>query len=243
MADTNFPDFDPSIAAQYGDGYSNISGMELFGNPFYDSNALLMLFIRFGFNLLVSWVIIHLLYYRKGKRRDYYFTFFMFSVTMFLLIYLLDNVKIEIGLTLGLFAIFGIIRYRTETVPIREMTYLFIIIGVAVINGLATSVSYLELIATNLLFILAIWAFESTQFLKYNSSKLILYDKIHLITPDKREDMIADITRRIGLKVVRVEIGHVDFLRDVAFVKVHYDATGEQQSTIENITKIGEYNG
>jgi len=243
FVEDKFPDYDPSIAAQYGEGYSNISGMELFGNPFYDSNALWMLLIRFGFNLLISGIIIHFLYYKKGKRREYYFTLFMFSITMFLLIYLMDNVKIEIGLTLGLFAIFGVIRYRTETVPIREMTYLFIIIGIAVINGLATSVSYMELIATNLFFVLAILVFESSKFLKINPSKLILYDKIHLVTTEKREEMMADIAKRTGLSVTRVEIGHIDFLRDVAFVKVHYDANGEQPSSIENITKIGEYNG
>ncbi|WP_243350297.1 DUF4956 domain-containing protein [Parabacteroides sp. FAFU027] len=238
-----FPDFDPSIAQQYGEGYSNITGMELFGNPFFDSNAFWMLTIRFGFNLLVSAILIHCLYFRKGKRRDYYFTLFMFSITMFLLIYLMDNVKIQIGLTLGLFAIFGVIKYRTESVPIREMTYLFIIIGVSVINGLATSVSYMELIATNLFFILAVWALESTKFLKITPSKLILYDKIHLITVDKREEMIADIAKRTGLKVLSVEIGHIDFLRDIAFVKVHYDLNGEEPCTIENITKLGEYNG
>src|SRR5574344_2388801 len=99
----------------------------------------------------------HMLYYRKSGRRDYYNTFLLFSVTIFLLIFLLDNVKLQMGFALGLFAIFGMIRYRTETVPIREMTYLFMIIGISVINGLATSVSYTELLTTNLIFIVMTW--------------------------------------------------------------------------------------
>ncbi len=123
------------------------------------------------------------------------------------------------------------------------MNYLFIIIGISVINGLATSVSYMELIATNLFLVLAIWVFESSISLISNQLKLILYDKIHLITADKREEMIADISKRTGLIVIRLEIGHIDFLRDVAFVKVHYEASAGDLSTIENITKIGDYNG
>lgn len=243
MAETNFPDYDPGIAAQYGQGYSNVTGMEYFGSPFYDSNALIMLLIRFGFNLLITWFLIHLLYYPKAKRRDYYFTFFMFSITMFLLIYLMDNVKVQIGLTLGLFAIFGVIRYRTETVPIREMTYLFIIIGVAVINALATNVSYIELITTNVIFVIAVWAFESTRFLKHVSFKMIVYDKIHLITPDKRKEMEADIAKRTGLEVNRLEIGSIDFLRDTCLVKVYYEAIDKQLNSIDQVTKISDYNG
>ena len=97
--------------------------------------------IRFALNLLVCWLLVHFFYYKKSRRRDYYFTFMLFSITIFFLIFLMDNVKVQIGFALGLFAIFGMIRYRTETVPIREMTYLFVVVGISVINGLAMTVS------------------------------------------------------------------------------------------------------
>ena len=147
----NYPEFDPSIAAEFGDGASVATFL---GAPLFQADSLLNLLIRFGFNLLVSWIIVQFFYYKKSRRRDYYVTFMLFSAVMFLLIFLMENVKLGIGLTLGLFAIFGVIRYRTETVPIREMTYLFVIIGTSVINGLALNIPYTDLFVGNLLLLL-----------------------------------------------------------------------------------------
>jgi hypothetical protein len=115
------------------------------------------LLIRFLLNTAVIALIVRVFYYPKSKRRDYFVTFILISISVFLLIFLMGGVKLKVGFALGLFAIFGIIRYRTESVPIREMTYLFLIIAVSAINGLATSISYVELLATNLLFIISIW--------------------------------------------------------------------------------------
>ena len=196
--------------------------LDFLGIPLFDIQSLLQLVVRFGFNFLVSWVIVHVLYYKKSGRRDYYNTFLLFSVTVFLLIFLLDNVKLQIGFALGLFAIFGMIRYRTETVPIREMTYLFMIIGISVINGLAMTVSYAELFTTNMIFIVITWFLEYNKTIKHTDSKIILYDKIKLIVPEKEDELMADLKQRTGLNIVRLEIGNIDFLKDSAYIKIYF---------------------
>ncbi len=155
----------------------------------------------------------------------------------------MENVKLQIGFTLGLFAIFGMIRYRTETVPIREMTYLFVIIGISVINGLAMTVSYAELVLTNFLLISLTWVLESQKILKHTSTKLILYEKIELVVPEKRLELLADLEKRTGLKIDKIEVGHIDFLRDVAFIKLYYILEKGENNSIDNITKINQYNG
>ena len=160
-----------------------------------DWYGLAELLIRFVLNTAVIALIVRVFYYPKSKRRDYFFTFILISISVFLLIFLMGGVKLKIGFALGLFAIFGIIRYRTESVPIREMTYLFLIIAVSAINGLATSNSYMELLATNLLFIISIWALESNRWVKHVASKLVMYDNISLITPENEQALIEDLKR------------------------------------------------
>lgn len=206
--------------------------------PFWDTQSMLQLLLRFGANMLICWIIIQFFYYKKGGRRDYYFTFLLFSVTVFLLIFLLDNVKLQLGFALGLFAIFGMIRYRTETVPIREMTYLFEIIGIAVINGLAMTVSYMELVVTNLIFVIVTFLLEWNKVLKRVSSKVILYEKIQLIHPDKYNELVADLKLRTGLNIQKVEVGNIDFLRDVAYIKVFYEPSNNQSLSPINSTDL-----
>lgn len=193
--------------------------------PFFEAQSLIHLLIRFSLNVLICWLIIQRFYYRKGGRRDFYLTFLLFAVTVFLLIFLLENVKLQMGFALGLFAIFGMIRYRTETVPIREMTYLFVIIGISVINGLAMTASYSELIVTNGLFVIFIWILESSRVLKRTSNKVILYDKIDLIVPERQDELIRDLKARTGLNVLKIDIGNIDFLRDVAYIRVYFTPT------------------
>ena len=231
--------FDPSIAAEFGEN----STIDFLGVALFDATSLLHLLMRFVFNMLVCWVLVQFFYYKKSKRRDYYVTFIMFSTTMFLLIFLMKNVDLHIGLTLGLFAIFGMMRYRTETVPIREMTYLFVITGISVINGLSMTVSYAELVATNLLFVILAYIIENQKVLKHTSSKLVLYEKIDLIVPEKREELKADLEKRTGLKIEKLEIGHIDFLRDVAFVKIYYVLSPGESNSIDSIGKINQYVG
>lgn len=233
------PDFDSSIAEEF--GYDIAGGASFLGVQLFDTQSFLHLLIRFGFNLLVSWIIVQFLYYRKGGRKDYYLTFMVFASAMFLLIFLMESVKLQIGLTLGLFAIFGVIRYRTETVPIREMTYLFVIITVAVINGLALNITYAELVVANLLLISLIAVMEYLHKGPQTSTKLVMYDRIENIVPEKRAELIADLEKRLGLTIVDVEVGHVDFLKDSAFVKVTYNLEKGKTNTIDTITRAKDY--
>ena len=164
---------------------------------------------------------------------------------MFLLIFLMDSVKLQIGLTLGLFAIFGVIRYRTETVPVREMTYLFVIITVAGINGLALNISYAELLIANLLIFGLIAVLESrlgNRLRKELTCKIVLYDRIENIVPARRDELVSDLEKRIGVKVEKLEIGHVDLLKDAAFIKVYYYLAPGEQNGINTITREKDFN-
>lgn len=240
MLQSDFPEFDPTIAKEY--GAEGFTGPDFMGIPLFQDDALIQLMMRFGFNMLICWIIIRYFYYSKSGRRDFLFTFTLFSVTIFLLIFLLDSVRLQIGMALGLFAIFGIIRYRTETVSIREMTYLFVIIGISVINGLAMTISYSELLVTNALFIGAIALMESRRFVKHTSSKAILYEKIDLIKPEKSEELKADLEERTGLKILKIEVGHIDFLRDVAFIKIYYRPENNEPNSIDTLTRLNQFN-
>lgn len=196
--------------------------------------------IRLIINTVSITVIVRAFYYPKIKRRDYYFTFTLVGLSIFMLIYLMGGVKLKIGFALGLFAIFGIIKYRTEQVPIREMTYLFVIISVAAINGLATRISYFELLMVNLIFIVTLAVCENTVWLKHVPTKLITYDNVKLVSPDKEEELKADLEKRLGLKIIRVEVGNVDFLKDSAMIKIYYEPVMDEFGTIENVTRNGK---
>ena len=231
--------FDPDIAREFG-GDAFESGF--LGVPLVDMTSLWTLLLRFAFHFLVCWVIVRCFYYPKSRRNDYYFTFMLFAVTIFLLIIQMDNMKMAISFALGLFAIFGMIRYRTETLKVREMTYLFIIIGISIINGLALTVSYIELLVTNALFIISIWLFESNILASRRiETKIILYDKIENAKHGREDELIADLKERTGLDITNVEVGHIDFLRDVACVKVTYKPFSKTQNTINNITKLKDF--
>lgn len=214
--------------------------LELLDTPLIDVADMGELLLRFVFNSFFVWLIIHKLYYPKSQRRDYYFTFALISVSIFFLIFLLGSVKIKVGFALGLFAIFGIIRYRTESMSVREMTYLFVIIAVSVINALAVTLSYAELIVANVIFLACIRLCENIPWLKHVSEKLVLYDRIELITPERKEELLSDLKERLGLPIVRVEVGAVDFLRDTAMLKVYYE--DNQPNSVNGLLKLPKYN-
>ncbi|MDR1223041.1 MAG: DUF4956 domain-containing protein [Tannerella sp.] len=230
-------DYDPGIAAEYAAEIAG-KGLVFMDVAVFDANAFWLLLLRFTFNLIVCWVIIQFFYYRKSRRKDYYFTFMLFSVTVFLLLFLLQSIPMQIGFALGLFAIFGMIRYRTETVQIREMTYLFVIIGISVVNGLSMDVPYASVAIANVLFVAVTWLLESNRFLKHTSTKIVLYEKIELIHPEKYGEMLSDLKQRTGLDITKVEVGHIDFLRDAAYLKIYYKADRDEINTIDSITRF-----
>ena len=207
--------------------------------------------LRFFICLVVNWVIVHLLYFRKAKRRDFYFTFMIISVAIYFLVYLMmgmDRGKATMGVGLGLFGIFSIMRYRTDTMPVREMTYLFVVVCLSVVHAMASSLGIdddglmigtplPELIVIDLITIAVIILFE--RHLKMDASKLVQYDRIELIKPERRQELIADLRERTGLKVLNVEVGAIDFLRDMVMLRVYYDSeANKRDKNLDNMLKI-----
>jgi len=208
--------------------------MEIFGSPLYDEDFLELLF-RLVINFSVAFVIIRLIYYPVHNRKDYLFTYFIFNLLIFFVSYLLSGVKLQLGFAFGLFAIFGILRYRTEQLAIKEMTYLFVVIAIAIINALANKkISYSELLFTNLAIIAVTYLLEKRWLLRHETSKTITYEKIDLIKPANQQQLIEDLTERTGLKINRVQVGRIDFLRDTARVRIFYFEDENAQSFDDN---------
>lgn len=202
-----------------------------------DVNHTKELLIAFLINLIAIMIVVRALYYPKCKRGEFFFTYILIAISTFMLIYVLGDVKLKAGIALGLFAIFSIIRYRTEQVAIREMTYLFIIIAISAINGLTVSeLSYGEVLIINLLFIFSIWVCESKLLISHYSYKVIKYDNVNLIIPEKRDELIADLEKRTGLKIEKVEVGAIDFLKDAAIVKMYYRSK-ESNNSVDTTLK------
>ncbi len=195
---------------------------EFLNIPLFDDDFLKMVF-RFFLNTAFLTIIIQWLYYKSVKKRDYLFTYYMIGVIVFFLCFTLKKYELDIGMALGLFAIFGIIRYRTNPVPIKEMTYLFVIIGVSVINSLANQkMSYAEIIGANIIIVSTIYIIERIWFRENTLSKNIIYDKIENIKPEMHDLLILDLEERTGLKITEVEIGKIDFLKDTTSIKIKY---------------------
>lgn len=200
-----------------------ISDIELFGSDLFDKKDFIELLVRSVFNFLIVGYIVRYLYYPATKNKDYLFTYLLISVTVFFLCFLLENVKLELGFALGLFAIFGIIRYRTDPIPIKEMTYLFIIIGISVMNALVNKkISHAEVVFTNLIFIALTYGLEKIWLLKHESRKNITFEKIELIVPERRQELLEDLKQRTGLDITRVEVKSIDFLRDTAQLRIFF---------------------
>ena len=198
------------------------------------------LFLSLLINLITVWVVVHFFYYPKGRRRDYYFTFIMLSVSIFMLIALLleDSADMGIGAALGLFAIFGIIRYRTESVPIREMTYLFFLVALSVLNGKSDSLTLLEQIIVNAAFVVCVWICENFLTHSNEGCKFVKYDNIELIKPERYDELKADLEERLGLKIIRVEVGAVDFLTDMTMLRVFYLDSEKRIKSVDRQLKI-----
>lgn len=196
------------------------------------SSDFIHMLLRLFISIVVNLIVIDRLYYQKSKRREFYFTFMLISMAIFLLVFFMIFVledmkgKTGIGIGIGLFGIFSIMRYRTDTMPVREMTYLFVLISLSVVNALAATTSLTELLITNAIVVIAIWMCEKR--LRIRPCKLIQYDRIELVKPEKRAELIADLEQRLGFTVKSIEVGGIDLLRDMAILKVYYE---------DNITK------
>ncbi len=202
--------------------------------------------LRFALSSAVIFLLIDRLYYPKSKRRDFYFTFMLISVAIFFLVYFMmgmDRGKATMGVGLGLFGIFSIMRYRTDTMPVREMTYLFIIVCLSVVHAMSDETGRTpdqvlcdmgKLLTIDI--IVLIFTFICEKRLKMQSTKLIQYDRIDLIKPDKREELKADLEERLGLDIVRIEVGGVDFLRDSAVLRVTYK--GKARNEVDTMYEV-----
>lgn len=195
---------------------------DLLGVPLYDDDFL-KLVVRFAINLTFLTVVVGGVYYRQSRSKDYLFTYYMLNVVVFLICFTLKKLELELGMALGLFAIFGVLRYRTDTIPIREMSYLFMVIGLAVINSLANrKVSWTELAFANLAVTALPALLESLPLLRQESREDVLYERIDLIRPENHAELIADLQQRTGLHLTRIELGQIDLLRDTVSITVFY---------------------
>jgi hypothetical protein len=210
---------------------------------FFDlSYDFMVMFSRLLINVLATWIIIDRLYFRKSHRRDFYFTFMLIPIAIFFIVFFMIFVledmkgKTSMGVGIGLFGIFSIMRYRTDTMPVREMTYLFVITAVSLVNAVSVGAPLFEVILTNVIIILAVWLCERR--LKTRPTRIIQYDRIELITPERRPELIADLEKRLGVKVVKVDIGAIDFLRDMAMIRVSYE--GDDTTSIGSELKLSK---
>jgi hypothetical protein len=210
--------------------------IKLFEIEIIDFGSFIELIVRFGVNTGVLLLLVRWLYYSNTRRKDYLFTFMIIGSIIFLLCYLLGSVKIQIGFALGLFAIFGIIRYRTDQIPIKEMTYLFLVVAISAINALVNKkISVAEIFFSDVAIVFLTYGFEKLWLLKHESVKEIVYEKIDLIKPDRYNELVTDLQERTGIAVIkRVEVGKIDFLRDVCRLRIHYEETGIYINSADN---------
>ena len=244
--------------------------MEVLARFFTENVNLLNLLVSTALNTFFVWVIVHYFYYPKGRRRDYYFSFILMSISVFALIYLLlgSDKSVGTGVALGLFAISSIVRYRTESVPIREMTYLFLLVALSVMNGkIGSSLYFLEhsplpkdpermvevplnpldgllvtmvyIIGLSLLFIFVIWVAEKLLQRSYTEGcKYVRYDNIELIRPDRYDELVADLSERLGVEIDRVEVGAVDFLKDMTMLRVFYRDSDARIKPVDRMFRL-----
>jgi len=195
----------------------------ILGSKWIDYGDFYEMLLRFVINFSVATILIRVIYYPIHKRKDYLFTYFLFNILIFFVCILLNGVKLKLGFAFGLFAIFGILRYRTEQLPIKEMTYLFMIIAIAIVNSLSDKkVSLAELMLVNGVIVLATYLLEKVFLLKHESRKSILYEKIENVKPENHNQLITDLKERTGLNIHSVQIGKIDFLRDTVRIIVYY---------------------
>jgi hypothetical protein len=195
----------------------------ILGSKIIDFDDFFEMILRFLINFTVVFMLVRVIYYPIHKRKDYLVTFFLINILIFFVCIVMKDVKMNMAFAFGLFAIFGILKYRTEQLPIKEMTYLFMVIAIAVLNSLAgKKISFAELMLVNGTIILATYLLERVFLLKHESRKSIVYEKIENVKPENHAQLLADLEDRTGLSINRIQIGKIDFLRDKVKVVVYY---------------------
>jgi hypothetical protein len=221
------------IIKQLKDSIKNVQALENFmdGNVTSQATDYVELVSRFGINLLAVIILVRFIYYTTHKNKEFLFTFFLFNLLNFLICILLSTTKIKIGFAFGLFAIFSIMRYRTVTVPVKEMGYFFVCVALGIINSLATvEDNYIILIVCNVFILGLTLMLDKFVSLTHENVKEIVYERIDLIKPDRRNEMTQDLIERTGLPIHRIEIKNINFLRDVAYVNIFYYAKNNENT-------------
>jgi hypothetical protein len=209
-------------AAPSGPGRKPATRMKFFGMNLFHEDLWEMVF-KFGLDAAVVFILIRLIYYPVHRKKENLFTYFVFNFLIFFLCLLMNNVKLSMGFGFGLFAVFSIIRYRTEQLEVKDMTYLFAAICLAVINALAgKKISLAELAFTNGMILVLVYVLEQVWLTRHEAMRQLLYERIELIKPANREALYADLRERLGIHVSRVEIGRIDLLRDTVLLRVFY---------------------
>jgi hypothetical protein len=178
-------------------------------------------FIRLAIDFISVFILIRFIYFKEYKNRENFFTLFIFNLIIFLITFILNKSDMSMGAAFGLFAVFSMLKYRTEGITTKEMTYLFLVIAMGLITALSKG-SWLELSLINAIILIFTFVLESQVIMKKEVSKNIQYENIEMIKPEFRTELIADLERRMGLKINRLSIGKVDFLKDTAIVRIYY---------------------
>lgn len=196
--------------------------MDIFGIPFFDDDFYKMV-IKLLINVIFLTGIIRFIYYKYSKKKEYLFTFYLIGIVVFFLCFTLKKYELDLGMALGLFAIFGILRYRTTPIDVKEMTYLFVVIGISVMNALSNKkMSYVEILSANSIILLVVYFFERFYNQNMVLKKDIIYETIENIHPENHNKLKEDIQQRLGIQIVKLEIGDINFLRDTAEITVYY---------------------
>lgn len=181
-------------------------------------------FIRLGINFASVFLLIRFIYFRRYKSSENFFTFFIFNLIIFLITFILNKSDMSMGAAFGLFAVFSMLRYRTEGISTKDMTYLFLVIAMGLITALSKG-TWFELLFINMIIILFTYLLESSLLMKKEVSKTIQYENIEMIQPEFRNELQADLEKRMGIKINRLAIGKVDFLKDTAVIRIYYNET------------------
>lgn len=183
---------------------------------------------RLVIDLFTVFILVRYIYFPIYRHREFFFMFTIFNLIIFLVSFLLNKVELSMGAAFGLFAVFSMLRYRTENVSIKDMTYLFLAIAIGLVSavtkikGAPDSFEYLFLCGVNGAILLITYVLESRIFVKKEVAKLIVYENIELIQSNRQEELLADIRKRTGINVHRIAVQQINFLKDSAQIKIYY---------------------